>query len=99
MAKKKNLYLEENFKVKAEEAVKIVKRYRRAVVKILKSYREKKFGKGTNEFGMKYSTNYLEGIVQALELSLVHLGYKKQYLNSKRNLDLFISELEKQSIE
>ncbi len=82
-----------------EEMVRTIKKNRRNVAKIMKSYREKKFGKGTNEFGQKYSINYLEGIIQAFELSLIHLGYRKKDINNKKTLNFYINDLEKQGME
>lgn len=79
--------------------VRTIKKNRRNIAKIMKSYKAKRFGKVTNEYGMPYNRSYLDGTLKALELSLIHLGYSKKDINTKKTLDFYINDLEKQGIE
>ncbi len=82
-----------------KEMVKAIKKTRRQTAKIMRGYRHKKFGKPVNEFGQSYSENYLYGIIQAFEFSLMALGYTRKEITIKKNLDFIIDNLEKQGIE
>jgi len=79
-----------------QKMVSRIKKNKRSIAKIMKAYSDKKFGKGINEFGQKYNTNYLEGIIQALEFTLFSFGYDKANIATKKDLDNLIERLEKQ---
>jgi len=79
-----------------QKMVSTIKKNKRSIAKIMRAYGDKKFGKGINEFGQKYSVNYLEGIIQAFEFTLFSFGYDKANIATKKDLDNLIERLEKQ---
>ena len=86
-------------KEEVELMIKFIKKHRRDVATIIRAYKTKKYGANTNEFGQKYSQNYLYGILQAFEMTLTCFGYTKKQLNSKDELDAIIRDLETQGAE
>ena len=86
-------------KVEVESMVSTIKKHRRDMAIILKAYKIKRFGSCTNEFGQKYSVNYLDGIVQALEFTLTTFGITKNQIKTREDIDFLYANLVKQGME